>query len=233
LRFSRRLVPAVFQSRPNRFLGVVLVEGVETLCFVPNPGRMKELLFRGARVYILPVKSDTRKTHYNLTLVDHHGILVSVDSSVPNKIIGEAVDRGIIEPFKEFHVEKAEYTFGESRLDFLLKSDSGKLLLEVKSCTLIRDRIALFPDAPTKRGRRHLRTLTEGLGQGRSAVLFLIQRPDVSSFRPNVETDPDFAASLKEAKEKGVEVYAYSSQVDFDGVFLGCRVPIDLRIMKS
>lgn len=228
MRFSGRLVPAVFQSRPNRFLGVVLVDGVETLCFIPNPGRMKELLYRGARVYLIPVQSDTRKTRYNLTLVDHQGTLVSVDSNVPNKVVREAVDRGIIEPFKDFRVKKAEYTFGESRLDFLLESDSGKLLLEVKSCTLIRDGVALFPDAPTKRGSRHLRTLTRGLTQGRSAIFFLIQRSDANSFRPNMETAPDFAANLEEANRKGVEVYAYSSRVDFDGVFLGSRVPIDL-----
>ncbi len=228
MRFSGRLVPAVFQSRPNRFLGVVLVDGVETLCFIPNPGRMKELLYRGARVYLIPVQSDTRKTRYNLTLVDHQGTLVSVDSNVPNKVVREAVDRGIIEPFKDFRVKKAEYTFGESRLDFLLESDSGKLLLEVKSCTLIRDGVALFPDAPTKRGSRHLRTLTRGLTQGRSAIFFLIQRSDPNSFRPNMETDPDFAANLEEANRKGVEVYAYSSRVNFDGVFLGSRVPIDL-----
>ena len=228
MRFSGRLVPAVFQSRPNRFLGVVLVDGVETLCFIPNPGRMKELLYRGARVYLIPVQSETRKTQYNLTLVDHQGTLVSVDSNVPNKVVREAVDRGIIEPFKEFRVKKAEYTFGESRLDFLLESDSGKLLLEVKSCTLIRDGVALFPDAPTKRGSRHLRTLTRGLTRGRSAVFFLIQRSDANRFMPNMETDPDFAANLKEANREGVEVYAYSSRVDFDGVFLGSRVPIDL-----
>jgi sugar fermentation stimulation protein A len=228
LRFRGPLVPAVFQSRPNRFLGVVLVDGVETFCFILNPGRMKELLYRGALVYLIQVQSETRKTQYNLVLVDHQGILVSVDSNVPNKVVREAVDRGIIEPFKEFLVKKAEYTFGESRLDFLLESDSGNLLLEVKSCTLIRDGVALFPDAPTKRGSRHLRTLTRGLTQGRSAVFFLIQRPDANNFRPNIETDPDFAANLKEANRKGVEVYAYSSRVDFDGVFLGSRVPVDL-----
>jgi len=228
MKFSGCLVPAVFQSRPNRFLDVVLVDGVETLCFIPNPGRMKELLYRGARVYLLPVQSDTRKTQYNLTLVDHQGTLVSVDSNVPNKLVHEAVDRGIIEPFEEFRVKKAEYTFGESRLDFLLESDSGKLLLEVKSCTLVRDGVALFPDAPTKRGSRHLLTLTRGLKQGRSAIFFLIQRSDANSFKPNMETDPDFAANLEEANREGVEVYAYSSRVDFDGVFLGSRVPIDL-----
>jgi len=228
MRFSGRLVPAVFQSRPNRFLGIVLVDGVESLCFIPNPGRMAELLYRGARVFLTPVQSDTRKTQYNLTLVEHKGILVSVDSLVPNRLVREAVDRGIIEPFKDFRVKKVEYTFGESRLDFLLESDSGKLLLEVKSCTLIRDGVALFPDAPTKRGSRHLRTLTRGLSQGRSAVFFLIQRPDANSFRPNMETDPDFTANRKEAKKMGVEVYAYSSQVDFEGVFLGSRVPINL-----
>ena len=228
MRFTERLVPAVFQSRPNRFLGVVLVDGVETLCFIPNPGRMKELLYRGASVYLIPVQSNTRKTHYTLTLIDHHGFLVCIDSSVPNKLVSEAVHRGIIEPFREFRVKKAEYTFGESRLDFLLESDSEKLLLEVKSCTLIRDGVALFPDAPTKRGSRHLKTLTRFLTQGRSAIFFLIQRSDANSFKPNMEMDPDFAANLKEASKAGGEVYAYTSRVDFDGVFLGRRVSIEL-----
>jgi sugar fermentation stimulation protein A len=228
MRFSGHLVPAVFKSRPNRFLGMALVDGVETLCFIPNPGRMQELLYCGALVYLTPVQSDTRKTQYNLTLVDHHGVLVSIDSNVPNKLVHESVDRGIIEPFRDFRVKKAEYTFGKSRLDFLLESASGKLFLEVKSCTLIRDGVALFPDAPTKRGNRHLLTLTKSLSQGRSAVFFLIQRPDVKTFRPNFETDPVFAENLKEAHKKGVEVYAYSSRVDFEGVFLGDRVPIDL-----
>ena len=227
MRFPRPLVPGFFQSRPNRFLGVALLDDVETLCFIPNPGRMKELLNHGTRVYLTPVQSETRKTRYNLSLVDHQGVLVSVDSNVPNKLVHEAIDRSLIEPFQDFHVEKAEHTFGESRLDFLLEGDTGKLFLEVKSCTLIREGVALFPDAPTKRGSRHLKTLTKGLEHGRAAVFFLIQRPDANSFRPNEETDPDFAANLSEADKKGVEVYAYTSHVNLDGVFLGNRVPID------
>jgi sugar fermentation stimulation protein A len=228
MRFPEPLVQAVFQSRPNRFLGVVLADGVETLCFIPNPGRMKELLYRGARVYLTPVQSETRKTRYNLTLVDHQGILVSVDSNVPNKLVHEAINKRLIESFQDFRVEKAEHTFGESRLDFLLEGDTGKLFLEVKSCTLINDGVAHFPDAPTKRGSRHVKTLMKALEHGRAAVFFLIQRPDANSFRPNEETDPDFAVNLREAEKKGVEVYAYTSWVNLDGVFLGNRVQIDL-----
>jgi sugar fermentation stimulation protein A len=204
MRFPRPLVPGFFQSRLNRFLGVALLDGVETLCFIPNPGRMKELLNHGTRVYLTPVQSETRKTRYNLSLVDHQGVLVSVDSNVPNKLVHEAIDRSLIEPFQDFHVEKAEHTFGESRLDFLLEGDTGKLF-----------------------GSRHLKTLTKGLEHGRAAVFFLIQRPDANSFRPNEETDSDFAANLSEADKKGVEVYAYTSHVNLDGVFLGNRVPID------
>ena len=228
MRFPGPLLPAVYQSRPNRYLGVALLDRVEVLCFIPNPGRMKELLLRGARVYLMPVQSETRKTRYNLSLVDHQGVLVSVDSSVPNKLVHEAINGRLIEPFQDSRVEKAEYTFGESRLDFLLEGDSGKLFLEVKSCTFIRDGVALFPDAPTKRGSRHLKTLTIALEHGRAAVFFLIQRPDANRFRPNGETDPDFAANLREAEKKGVEVYAYTSRVTLEGVFLGNKVPIDL-----
>jgi len=228
MRFQGRLVAGEFRGRPNRFLGEVIVDGRETLCYIPNPGRMEELLYPGAPVYLLERHTEGRKTNFNLVLVDLQGTLVSVDSMVPNKVIREAVESGLIGGFKRLSIVKGEYTFGESRLDFLLEGEAGQLLLEVKSCTLVRGGVALFPDAPTKRGSRHIRTLMEGLRLGRAAVVFLIQRADATRFRPNEETDPDLAANLRAAHAEGVEIYAYSSKVTLEGVFLDRRIPVEL-----
>ncbi len=105
---------------------------------------------------------------------------------------------------------------------------TGQLLLEVKSCTLVRDGVGLFPDAPTARGSRHLMTLVGGLEGGRAAAFILIQRADAICLKPNEETDPEFAANLREAYQRGVEVYAYISEVTLEGVFLKERVPVIL-----
>jgi sugar fermentation stimulation protein A len=228
MKFPGLLLPAKFLYRQNRFLGKVKINGVSTLCYIPNPGRMTELLFRGSKIYLIKASTENRKTLYNLSLVDHQGTLVSIDSSVPNKLLNESISEGLIEPFKDLNIEKVEYTFGKSRLDFLLSNPTEKILLEVKSCTLVKDRVALFPDAPTKRGTRHLRTLIKGLEQKRSAIFFLVQRNDAKIFRPNERTDPDFTKNLKNAYNQGVEVYAYTSQISTEGIFLGTRIPLDL-----
>jgi len=226
MRFPGPLVPATFLDRPNRFLGNVQINGRHVQCFIPNPGRMKELLHHGAKVYLLERSSEKRKTGHDLVIVDHEGRLVSIDSMMPNRIVAEAIETGSIPEFHGLDVEKREYTCGDSRLDFLLRGETGQLLLEVKSCTLVRYGVGLFPDAPTARGSRHLMTLVGGLERGRAAAFFLIQRADAECLEPNEEADPKFAANLREAHIRGVEVYAYTSEVTLEGVFLRERVPV-------
>ena len=229
MRFPRSLQPATLVERQNRFLGVVRLNGNEARCFIPNPGRMEELIHPGAKVYVMEMRSEKRKTRYNLVLVDASGSLVSIDSFTPNRVVAEAIAAGSIPEFSDLRIEKSEYTHGESRLDFLLVGVSGQLLLEVKSCTLVRGGVGLFPDAPTARGSRHLRTLTDGLREGRAAALFLIQRDDAECLKPNEETDPEFAANLRDARMRGVEVYAYTSEVTLEGVSIKERVPVILE----
>ncbi|MCW3992329.1 MAG: DNA/RNA nuclease SfsA, partial [Candidatus Bathyarchaeota archaeon] len=139
MRFEGSLLPAIFRARPNRFLGVVEVNGKRSQCYIPNPGRMGELLYPGARTYLLERRSENRKTLYDLVLVDLGGTLVSIDSRVPNKVVADAIESDQIPEFIGLHIEKQEYTFGDSRLDFLLRGGWSQLLLEVKSCTLVRD----------------------------------------------------------------------------------------------
>jgi sugar fermentation stimulation protein A len=117
-----------------------------------------------------------RKTGYNLILAEKNGVLVSVDSMAPNRVVGEALGSGLITEMGGLSVVRREPTYGGSRLDFLLGDGSARLLLEVKSCTLVEEGVALFPDAPTERGTRHLKTLESFLREGRASVLFLIQK---------------------------------------------------------
>lgn len=232
MRFPKPLVPGVFNERPNRFLGVVDVRGNSTLCFIPNPGRMSELLYPGSDVYLLEKNYFSRRRHrktgYDLVLVDLDGTLVSIDSRAPNTLVAEAIDENSLPMFYGMEIRKKEPLFKDSRLDFHLQGDSGSLLLEVKSCTLVEDRTGLFPDAPTKRGRRHLRTLMKALKLGRSAIMFVIQRIDADTLRPNEVTDPQFAEVLREAAGLGVEVYAYSCEVTLRSVSIFRQVDIRL-----
>ena len=223
------LIKTKFVSRINRFLGLVVLEGVKVEVFIPNPGRMEELLHPGAIVWIANKKALHRKTVFDLVLVEHDGTLVSVDSRTPNTVLAEAIQAGTTPEFEKYTVERREPSYDDSRFDLLLTDGQRKLTLEVKSCTLVEDGVALFPDAPTKRGTRHLKTLIKALHEGRSAILFLIQRADANTFQPNEKTDPEFAKALREAAFKGVEVYAYGSDVTINEISLKGRIPIDLR----
>ncbi|NIN70086.1 MAG: DNA/RNA nuclease SfsA, partial [Anaerolineae bacterium] len=179
-------------DRPNRFLGVVEVQGSAEMCFIPNPGRMHELMAPGTRVYLLEKRGEHRKTRYDMVLVDHRGVLVGVDSRLPNTLFAEAVDAGRLRGFRGCSVERSEPVFQDSRLDLVLSDGEGQVMVETKSCTLVMEGVALFPDAPTKRGARHMRTLVKALEGGRAAVVFVIQRGDAHEFKPNDGTDPVF-----------------------------------------
>lgn len=215
-------------ERPNRFLGIIELGGKTVQCFIPNPGRMKELLIPQNPIYVIERAGSQRKTKYDLVLVEHDGILVSIDSRLPNKILNEAIKQGELSEFDGLFVERNEPPFNDSRFDLLLSNKNVKLWLEAKSCTLVNNGVALFPDAPTLRGARHLRTLVKALQNGRAAITFVIQRNDAFEFMPNKDLDPDFADALRYAIYNGVEAYAYVSEVTFEGVEIIKRIPIVL-----
>lgn len=219
--------PATFIKRPNRFLGVVDLDGTKVQAFIPNPGRMHELMVPGTRVYVIPKEGAHRKTRFDLTLVDYNDTLVSIDSRLPNYMLREAIDEGLPE-FVGYRVKRAEPAFHNSRLDLMLTDGVNQVLLEAKSCTLVVDGIALFPDAPTKRGARHMNTLVVALEYGRAAACFVIQRNDAREWRPNEEMDPEFTAALRNAVENGVEAYAFTCDINLNMVSIQKRVPVNL-----
>lgn len=227
------LVTGAFTRRLNRFLTLVSINGRDVMCYLPNPGRMEELLFPSVKVVLREAEGKQRKTHYDLLAVYQDDTLVSLDSRVPNRLLLEALKEGHLDGFSQYSIIKPEYVYGQSRFDFLLSNNVDRCLIEAKSCTLVRHGVALFPDAPTVRGTRHVSELARASQEGyRACIIFIIQRTDVDAFSPNDETDPVFGEALRQASAKGVEVYAYSSELRGNKVVLRKRIWINLRPRK-
>lgn len=214
IKIEGKTLRGIFQERPNRFLALVKVGDKILPSFLPNPGRMYELLIPGTEVFLREVLKENRKTGYDLIGVFYNGQMVSVDSRVPNKLVLEALKNRDIEEFSEYNIIKPEYGYGHTRFDFFLANEHEKCLLEVKSSTLVKDGVAMFPDAETERGRRHVRDLVKAKKEGyRACVLFIVQRTDAYAFAPDDETDPEFGKVLRNAAVEGVEIYAYKIEI--------------------
>ena len=221
----KTVVTGVFHSRPNRFIALVDVGGREEVCHVKNTGRCRELLLPGAQVVLSVSDNPARKTKYDLVAVWKEGTgLVNMDSQAPNAAAAELLPRLV-----PGAVIRAEQRCGLSRFDFSLETEQGVGYLEVKGCTLEREGHAYFPDAPTERGVKHLRELTELRRQGRcAAVLFLVQMKGVHAFSPNDGTDPAFGAALREARGAGVEILCYDCLVTPESMIADQPVPVEL-----
>ncbi|MBI2866956.1 MAG: DNA/RNA nuclease SfsA [Chloroflexi bacterium] len=229
MRFTPRLVPAVFVRRPNRFVAVVRRGGQDVLVHVANTGRMRELLVAGNEVYLSPAPGVGRKTAYDLKLARITGALVCTDARLPPLLVREAVQRGRTASFTGSQIVRHEPAFGHGRFDLLLQEGSRLCYVETKCVTLVERGCGLFPDAPTERGRRHLDSLTDAVRAGRrGAVVFVIQREDATTFSPHERMDPLFAEALRRAAVSGVEVYAYRCRVTPRQIAIASSVPVRL-----
>ena len=231
MKLPTSLQPATVIARLNRFAVAVEVAAHRDVAHLPNSGRLEELLVPGTAALLAPRSSPGRKTAFDLALVRYPtpDNLVSVDARLPSVLVEEALQAGELAPFLCYPSLRREVRFGDSRLDFMLQGERGFCLLETKSISWVVDGCALFPDAPTERGQRHLRTLIEGRRAGhRAAVVFVIQRSDAYGFSPCRPADPAFAATLVDAAAEGVEVYAYRCEVREDGMRILAPVPVGL-----
>ncbi len=225
-----RLTPGRFLCRLNRFAALVEVGGRRTLAHVANSGRLRELFVPGARVYLQASGGAGRRCPYDLVLVRAGGTLVSADARLPNALVAEALGAGRLPPLRGFGPARAEVQHGRSRLDFVLERPGRRCLVEAKSVTLVEGGVALFPDAPTSRGRRHLDTLARARRRGiAAAVVFVIQRGDAERFRPNVTADPAFARALNRAAAAGVRILAYRCRVTRRKIVITAPIPVELR----
>ena len=209
----RKVIPAVFIDRPNRFTARAEIGGQTETVHVKNTGRCRELLLPGAEVFLSVSGNPARKTAYDLIAVRKtSGLLVNIDSQAPNIVAREWLET------QGYDVIRPEYRYGQSRLDFMMERGNERFLMEVKGCTLERDGIGYFPDAPTARGLKHLHELTNAAGC-RRMLMFVIQMEGITEVRGNRETDPDFCRALEDAKNAGVEVIFLPCRAEPDGLY--------------
>lgn len=224
---------ATFLSRPNRFIARVLVNGAEETVHVKNTGRCRELLVSGCTVYLARSDKAGRKTKYDLVAVEkvrqgRAPLRINMDSQAPNDAAGEWLPRSGL--FSDGAVIRREVKFGDSRFDFYVEDGRRKAFVEVKGVTLEENGVALFPDAPTERGVKHLRELCRAVEAGYEAYLLLvIQMKDIRLFRPNAATHPAFADSLREAAGQGVHILAMDCLVTPEGMTVDKPVTVQLR----
>lgn len=227
------LVEARFESRPNRFLVLASIppRGELVEVHLPDPGRLRELLLPGAPLWLRPVPPESpRRTRWTAVLVQapDGGELVSLDTGLPNRLVGGALEAGVLPEFAGWRLAGREVPIGRSRIDFLLSAEDEYLALEVKSVTLLVEGVARFPDAVTERGARHVDELRRYVetGRGAAAILFLLQRGGGSLIEAAEGIDPRFAKALARAEEGGVRLLGRRCTVTVDRVALGATVPV-------
>ncbi len=216
-----------FISRPNRFIANVMIDGREEVCHVKNTGRCRELLVEGCTVWLEHSDSESRKTAFDLVAVEKGHRLINMDSQAPNKAVVEWLREK--KPFGEGFCVYPERKYGNSRFDFYMESHDRKIFMEVKGCTLEKDGVVLFPDAPTLRGVKHIRELSRCLDEGYEAyIMILVQMSDVKYFTPNYDTHPEFGEALEKAAQKGVKILCYDCDVTPDSMTVGKPVEVKL-----
>ena len=226
------LRPARFVDRPNRFIvrANVQPEGDLITAHLPDPGRLTDLLVDGCELFVRKEDGTGRKTQWTaVALSAPSGALVSLDTTLPNRLVKAALDVHELDELDGWILERPEVPIGRSRFDFLLKNSAGEqLVLEVKSVTMVQRNVGLFPDAPTDRGRRHLSELIEVAGKPgwSAAVLFVVQRIDADKVAMAAGIDPEFAQTLSAARDAGVRIFGRRCQVTLEELVLGIPVPV-------
>ena len=214
-----------FLSRPNRFIANVEIDGKQETVHVKNTGRCRELLVPNATVFLEKSDNPLRKTQYDLVAVYKDNLLINMDSQIPNDVAFEWLKNGNL--FSKNANIRREVTHNKSRFDFYIEDGNRKIFLEVKGCTLEQDGIAMFPDAPTERGVKHIEELIGCLEEGFEAyILFVIQMKGPKVFKPNDNTHKAFGDALRKAYESGVRILAYDSIVTPNSIKIDKEVKI-------
>jgi sugar fermentation stimulation protein A len=225
MHFEKILTHGFLVKRFMRFLAdVKLDSGKIVTAHCTNSGTMKSCLETGAEVYLSPVDDPNRKTKFTWEMIKINGDWVGINTSNPNKLAFEEVKTGRIEKLKGYTEVQAEVKFDDSRFDLMAKNSKETCFIEVKNVTLKEGKYALFPDAVTSRGKKHLETLVKVKEQGmRAVMLYVIQRTDVEIFSTAKQIDPEYSKALKSAFENGVEIIPIQVKV----------TPVKIEIVKE
>ncbi|MBR2358438.1 MAG: DNA/RNA nuclease SfsA [Lentisphaeria bacterium] len=225
-------VPGKFIVRRNRFVAEVEIAGKTEVVHVKNTGRCKELLIPGVEVYLEKSLAPARKTRYDLIAVKKlrpgkAALLINMDSQIPNAAALEWLPKsGLFSPDAVF---KREMTFGNSRFDIFVEDHARKVFIEVKGVTLEHNGVAMFPDAPTLRGVKHLHELADAVKAGYEAcILFVIQMQEIHTFAPHDQMHKEFGDALRQAAGAGVKLLAMDCRIEPDSIEL--RQPVKIRL---
>jgi len=217
----------LFLSRPNRFIAHVKVGGKIEIAHVKNTGRCKELLIPGAKVILQKSGDPVRKTQYDLISVWKGERLINIDSQAPNKVFHEFLQSG--DYIGGVTLITREVRYGGSRFDFYVEAGERKIFIEVKGVTLEENNVAMFPDAPTERGVKHINELAGCIRDGFEAqAVFVVQMSGVRYFTPNNKTHPAFGKALIDAAAAGVKAIALDCLVTENSLFVKSLVPVKL-----
>lgn len=225
------LVAGTLVKRYKRFLADVLLEdGSEVTVHCPNSGSMKGCAVPGSRVFLSRSSNPKRKYPYGWELVEADGFWAGINTGLPNHLTREAIENGTVTELQGYGTIRPEVPYGErSRIDLLLEGPAGRCFVEVKNVTLVENGRALFPDAVTTRGQKHLQELMRVVREGaRGVIFFTVQRGDGSSVSPADLIDPEYGRLLRLAADNGVEALAYRAVVTPEEIRLAERLPVIL-----
>ncbi|MEE4197990.1 MAG: DNA/RNA nuclease SfsA [Bacteroidales bacterium] len=230
MEFTTPLTHGRLIKRYKRFLADVKLDQGETVtAHCTNSGSMKSCLEQDAEVYLSPVNNPNRKTRFTWEMIKINGRWVGINTNNPNQIAFEAISEGQIEQLKGYTDVKREVKFGDSRFDVMAQNSVETCFIEVKNVTLKEGDYALFPDAVTTRGKKHLETLMKVKKEGmRAVMLYIIQRMDVEIFAPAKNIDPGYARTLKKAYESGVEIIPLQVKVTPQNIEIEKELPFEI-----
>lgn len=230
MNFPTKLIPGKLIQRYKRFLSdIELQDGTVVVAHCTNSGSMKSCIEKGAPVYLSPAADPKRKTKYTWEMIFINNDWVGINTMIPNKLAYDAIVDGSISKLQGYSMVKREVKFEDSRFDIYCENHHEKCFVEVKNVSMKVGESALFPDAVTTRGRKHLETLINVKKQGmRAVMLYVIQRMDVKVFGPAIDIDPQYASSLKKAIANGVEVIAVQAKVTPEGISIQKELPVQI-----
>lgn len=230
MHFSKPLVEGILLKRYKRFLSdIKLSNGEIIIAHCTNSGSMKSCLEENARVYISPVDDPNRKTKFTWEMIEINNSWVGINTANPNQIAFESVQKNLIPELSGYDIVKREVKFGDSRFDIMAENANEICFVEVKNVTYKNGDYALFPDAITSRGLKHLNTLREVKAAGyRAVMLYVIQRVDVKIFGPAADIDIEYTKGLKEAMNAGVEILAYQVKVSPEEIQIFRKLPVEI-----
>jgi len=230
MKFKNELVHGRLIKRYKRFLADVrLDDGREVTAHCTNSGTMKSCLEEDAELWLTPVDDPKRKTRFTWEMILINGDWVGINTSNPNALAFEWLSEGLIPGLQDMTGLKREVKWEDSRFDLYGHGPSGPCFVEVKNVSLKEGDRALFPDAVTERGRKHLNTLIRVKLSGmRAVMLYVVQRMDVKIFSPAREIDPLYGKALDEAVRQGVEIFVAQAKVTPEDITFHRTLPIEL-----